>query len=114
MAGLGGAGTLLVLCKVALYGLITGGEIPVGIGVGETRPSGEVAGFDSGNPGGFDWESSRGVEVADKGTYAGEIVGVEGSRGCRSSRMDLGDRVVFGLEREEPKLDAGGVSPSFN
>ena len=71
-----------------LYGLLTGGAIPGGIGVGDTRPSGEVAGFDSGDPGGFDWESSCGVEVADEGTNAGEVVGIEGSQGCRSRGMD--------------------------
>ena len=65
MAGLGGADALFGLCKVDLDGLITGGSIPGGSGVGKTRPGGEVAGFGSGKPGGFDWESSGGVEVAD-------------------------------------------------
>ena len=69
------------LCEVALYGLLTGGAIPGGIGVGKTRPGGEASGFDSGKPGGFDWGSSGDVEVADKGPNAGEVVGVEGSRG---------------------------------
>ena len=69
-------------------GLLTGGSIPGVIGVGETRPGGEVAGFDGGEPGGFDWESSGGVELADKGTNAGEVVGVEGGQGCRSRGMD--------------------------
>ena len=88
LAGLGGADALLGLCKVALDGLLTGGAIPGGIGVGETRPGGEVADFDSGKPGGFDWEPSGGVEVADEGTDTGDILGVEGSRGCRRRGMD--------------------------
>ena len=88
LAGIGGADALFGLCKVALDGLLADGAIHVGIGVGETRPGGEVAGFYSGNPGGFDQESSFGVEVADKGTNDGEIVGVEGIRGCRSRGMD--------------------------
>ena len=46
--GLGGADALFGLCGVALYGLLTAGAIPGGIGIGETRPGGEVAGFDSG------------------------------------------------------------------
>ena len=53
------------------------------------------------------------MELADKGTNTGEVVGVEGSWGCQSRGMDRGDRVVLGSEREAPKLGAGGVSPSF-
>ena len=87
-AGLGGADALFGLCEVALYGLLTGGAIPGGIGVGDTRPGGEFSGFDSGEPGGFDWESSGGMEVADKGPNAGEVVGIEGSQGCRSRGTD--------------------------
>ena len=36
VTGLGGADALVGLCKVALDGLFTGGEISGGIGVGET------------------------------------------------------------------------------
>ena len=79
---------MLGLGKVALDGILAGGAVPGGIGVGETRPGGEVAGFDGGQPGGFEWESSGGVEVADKGTNSGEVVGVEGSWGFWSIRMD--------------------------
>ena len=79
-AVLGGEDALFGLCEVALGGFLTGGAIPGGIGVGETRPGGEVAGFDSGKPVGFDWESSGGVEVADMGPNTGEVMGVEGSR----------------------------------
>ena len=55
------------------------------------------------------------MEVADEGANAGEVVGVEGNRGCRSSRMDwwMGDGMIFGAEREAPKFGAGGISPSF-
>ena len=52
------------------------------------------------------------MEVADGGPNAGEVVGVEGSRGCRGSG-DREDRVVLRSEREAPELGAGGVSPSF-
>ena len=51
------------------------------------------------------------MELANEGPNAGEVVGVEGSRDCRGGGMEGGDGVVFGLEREAPKLDAGGVSP---
>ena len=53
--GLGGADTLFGFCDVALYGLLIAGAISGGIGKGETRPGGEVAGFYSSNPGGFYW-----------------------------------------------------------
>ena len=53
------------------------------------------------------------MEVAYKGSNAGEVVGIEGSRGCRGSGVDRGDGVVLGSEREAPQLGAGGVSPSF-
>ena len=79
---------MLGMCKVALDGLITGRAILGSSGVGESWSGGEVAGFDGSEPGGFDRESCGGVEVADEGTKAGEVVGVEGSRGCRSRGMD--------------------------
>ena len=53
------------------------------------------------------------MEVADEGSNAGEIVGAEGSWGCRGRGMDRGDGVVRGSDRETPQLGAGGVSPSF-
>ena len=53
------------------------------------------------------------MEIADKGSNDGEVVGVEGSRGCRGSGMDGGDGVVLGSEREALQLGSGGVSPSF-
>ena len=87
LAILGGADALLGLCEVGLYGLITGWAILGIIGVGESCPGGEVAGFDSSESGGFDWEACGGVEVADEGTNAGDVVGVEGCRGCRISGM---------------------------
>ena len=40
------------------------------------------------------------MDVADEGPNAGEVVGVEGSRGCRGSWMDIGDGIVLGSERE--------------
>ena len=88
LASLGGADALLGLCKVALDVLITGRAILGSIGVDESWTGGEVARFDGGEPGGFGWESCGGVEVADEDTNAGEVVGVEGSRGFRSRGMD--------------------------
>ena len=76
------------LCEVALYGLLTGGAIPGGVGAGEIRSGGEFSGFDSGKTGGFDWEFSGDMEVADEGPNAGGVVGIEGSRGCRGRWMD--------------------------
>ena len=54
LASLGGADALLGLGKVALDGLLTGRALPEGIGICETRPGGEVSGFDGGEPGGFE------------------------------------------------------------
>ena len=79
---------MLGLCEVDLDGIITGWAILRSTGVGDSCPGGEVAGFDGGKPGGFDWEACGGVEVADEGTNAGEVVGIEGSWGCRSRGMD--------------------------
>ena len=53
------------------------------------------------------------MEIADGGSNAGEVVGIEGSWGCWSGGTARGDGVVLGSEREAPKLGAGGVSPSF-
>ena len=53
------------------------------------------------------------MEIADKGSNAGEVVGVEGCRDRRGGGVEGGDWVVFGSEREAPKLGAGGFSPSF-
>ena len=87
LASLGGADALLGLCEVALDGFITGWAILGRVGVGKSWPGGEVAGFDGGEPGGFDWEACSGVEVADKGPNNGEVVGVEGIQGCWSRGM---------------------------
>ena len=40
------------------------------VGEGETWPGCVVAGFDGGEPGGFDWEAGGGMEVPDKCSYA--------------------------------------------
>ena len=53
------------------------------------------------------------MEIADEGSNAGEVVGVEGSRGCRGGGVERGDGVVLGSERESPQLGTSGVSPSF-
>ena len=79
---------MLGLREVALDGLVAGWEILGGIGVGKPGPGGLVAGFDGGYPGGIYWKSCGGEEVVDKDTNAGEVLGVEGSRGCWISGMD--------------------------
>ena len=53
------------------------------------------------------------MEIADEGSNAGEVVGVEGSRVCRGDGVERGDGFVLGSEREAPQLGTGGVSPSF-
>ena len=49
----------------------------------EAGPGGVFSGFDVGEPGGLDRKAGGGVEVADKGADAGEVVGVEGGRVSR-------------------------------
>ena len=88
LASIGGLDALLGLDDVAFDGLITGRATIGSIGVGESWPGGEVAAFDGSVLGGFYWESCVGVEVADEGTNAGEVVGVESIRGCQRSGMD--------------------------
>ena len=53
------------------------------------------------------------MEIADGGSNAGEVVGVEGSRGWRGGGVERGDGVVLGSEKESPQLGTGGISPSF-
>ena len=48
-----------------------------GVGVGEARPTGVVAGFDGGKPGGLDGESSSCMQVVHKGCYTRKIGGTE-------------------------------------
>ena len=42
------------------------------------------------------------MDIADKGSNAGEVVGVEGSRGWRGVGVERGEGVVLGSEREVP------------
>ena len=88
-----------------LDGCDAGWAILGGVGVGEARTCGVVAGFDGGEPVGLDGKSGGGVEVADKGTGSGEVVGVEGSRGrrvCGNEVGWMGVGIVFGAQREAP------------
>ena len=84
VCGLGGADALLGLREVALDGCVAGWAVLGGVGVGQSGPGGVVAGFDGGKPGRLDGKSGGGVEVADKGADAGEVVGVEGGRVSRN------------------------------
>ena len=104
VCGLGGADTLLGLREVALDGFISGWAIIGGIGVGKAGPGGVVASFDGGEPGGLDGKGGSGVEVADEGDDAQEVVGVEGGQVRRVSGKDewTGVGMIFGAERETP------------
>ena len=53
------------------------------------------------------------MEIADKGSNPGEVVGIEGSRGWSGGGVERVDGVVLRSERESPQLGTGGVSPSF-
>ena len=90
---------------MALDGFVAGWEIIGCIGVGKAGPGGVVAGFDGGEPGRLDGKAGGGVEVEDKGSDAGEVVGVEGGWGSRVIGKDVwwtGVGMIFGVERETP------------
>ena len=53
------------------------------------------------------------MDISDEESNTGEVVGVEGSQGCRGGGAERGDGVVLGSEREAPQLGTGGVSLSF-
>ena len=54
------------------------------------------------------------MEIADEGSNAGEVVGVEGSQDCRGGRDGRRRRgCLRGSEREARQLGTGGVSTSF-
>ena len=50
------------------------------------------------------------MEVANKRSNTGEVVGVEGNR--TGLPLCWGDRVVVGAEREPPEFGAGGLAVS--
>ena len=62
------------LREVSLDGFVAGWTVFGGIGVGEARPTGVVAGFDSGKPGGLDRASGHGVQEANESLQVGEVV----------------------------------------
>ena len=90
-----------------LDGFVAGWAILGGIGVGKARPGGVVAVFDGVKPGGLDGKAGGGVEVADEGAHAVEVVVVEGVQSCRVSGNDVwwtGVGVIFGAEIETHSL----------
>ena len=93
-----------------MEGLDGDGTIFGGVCVGEAWPGGVVAGFDGGQPGGFDWEACGGVEVADERADAGEVVGVEGDRAVLP--FEGGGVAILGAQRESPKFGSGGLAVS--
>ena len=66
--GLGGADALFDLGEVAFGCFLTARTVSRGVGIGKAGPGGEFAGFDGGQPSGFDWESSGCVEIMDEGS----------------------------------------------
>mgnify|MGYP006187013679 CR=1 FL=1 len=89
--GFGGSEALSGLGKVPLEGFRAVGAVLGGVGKSEARPAGVVAGFDGGEPSGFDREAGCGVEVVHEGAYAGEVACVECKmRGCGKGRREDG------------------------
>ena len=69
----------MCLSEVSFDGLGAVWTIACSIGVGEARPTGVVAGFDGGKPGGLDGESSSCMQVVYKSCYTWKIGGTERS-----------------------------------
>ena len=80
-----------------------------GIGIGEAWPTGVVAGFDGGKPGGLDGEPSSCMQVVNKGTDTWKIGGIE-RRGSvvSSGKGNMVGGVVIRQQQEAPKLGAMG------
>jgi hypothetical protein len=96
---------------VVFDGFITGGAVFGGIDIGETRPAGVVAGLDGCEPGGrLDCEASHSMQVMDKSTNTGQIVGIES---CWCLRCPCGCDVVIGNEQELPQPGTILLTPTF-
>ena len=78
------------LLEVTLDCFCAVGAVLGGVGKSEARPAGVVAGFDGGEPSGFDREAGCGVEVVHEGAYAGEVACVE----CEVRSCGMGCREV--------------------
>ena len=79
--GLSGAYALAGLRKMALYGFGAVGAVFRCIGIGQARPAGVVAGFNGGEPGGFDGEAGSSMEVVDKSAHTKGVTDFE-CHGC--------------------------------
>ena len=78
--GFSGADNLACLSEVSFEGLSAVWTMTCSVRAGEARPTGVVAGFDGGKPGGLDREPSGCMQVVQKGFYAWKIGGTERSR----------------------------------
>ncbi len=82
-----------------------------GVGVGEARPTGVVAGFNGGKPGGLDGQSSGCMQVVHKGCYTWKIGDAARSRSdatCWRGRVVRG--VVIRAKGEMPKFGTCGFA----
>ena len=96
---------------MTLGGFGRDGAVLGSILVSEAGPSDVVASFDGNKPSGADRKISSGMEIADKGFHAGEIIGVECcERGGGGARR--GFRLPFGTEGETPELGARAFTPA--
>ena len=64
------------LHEVPFEGLFRDGEVFGGVGEGESRPGSKVASMDGCKPHGLDKKTFYSVEVADKGSNSGKVMGI--------------------------------------
>ena len=105
-----GPDTLLRLCEVSFEGLFRDGAVFGGVGKGESSPGGKVASMDGCNPRGIDRKACCSVEVADVGSNAGKVMGIQGGGSGAPLCWDIWMRL--GKERKTPKFGAVEFAPA--
>ena len=103
-----GSETLAVLCEVSFEDLFRDGAVFGGVGEGDSRPGRKVASVDDCKPRGLDRKSCCSVEVSDKGSNYGQVVGIQG--GGRGAPLCWGRWMYLGKEIEAPNFGAGEFS----
>ena len=95
---------------MSFEGLFGDGVLFGSVGEGESRPGSKVAGMDGCKPRGFYWKSCCSVEVSDKGTNAGKVMGIQG--GGSGAPLRRNRWTILGKERKTPELGAGEFTPA--
>ena len=94
---------------MSFEGLFGDGVVFGSVGEGESRPGSKVAGMDGCKPRGFYWKSCCSVEVSDKGTNAGKVMGIQG--GGSGAPLCWNRWMRLGKDRKTHKFGAGEFAP---